>query len=486
MIIPLQEKSRRPPPPYRRAWLLNPSGIHKIAAGTGQTLLTIRNSADVRTIAIDDGGGIVWAVGPNRLLRGFWFDGKLAHRARLPRGLEATGASVQIDIDQADGGVWIGIHKTLLHYDGLGALQSTKTFPQALQSLSADFERSRLWVATSKTLVAIDCRTEKELVIIPLKTSSRPVALSVEPSSGKLWAIVGASVRAYDSSGKMLTQANIRNRGLIVASPSDGAWIAIERGVVRVGPSGKRLFTVNPFKPSRKLVALALDRKSGSLWACSTRSVAVVGETKGSNEVPISSKEPHRHLRLSYSRSSPPDFGETRGPGVILSFDVTSKLWQVADLWRGSAGEKAGIRVGDAMLAFNGVTIPIVPPSVRMPDVVRELRAAYARAGAARVDNRDTFQIKRGSETLNITTTAALLRDQARYGIVRAVLGVDDPAPSFCYNCAPGCPTTMQGHMWCFEPHDEPGPPEVEGPNDDTPSPGGQPSCSGSCNAPSV
>ena len=140
---PAVSKSLTPIPYFSDAlWLAQKDHLLKIDLSEGSLLLAVPAVKDLRTLAVDNRRGLVWAYGKKQLFA-FDFDGEL--RLSIPVSVADTEGPKQDDkrhldlqVNSNSGTVWLGLGRSLYQFGDAGDLLNELPLPEKVEALALD------------------------------------------------------------------------------------------------------------------------------------------------------------------------------------------------------------------------------------------------------------------------------------------------------------------------------------------------------------
>lgn len=258
------------PASVHAVWLAEDSGILKLAADGGEVVLRLPTEEPVRAIEVDLLRLRVWAIAGSTLL-GFELDGTLIAQIALDR---STPADVLLEVDAADGSLWIGIERDLRNVSTFGQLLAQVRLDHQLEGLAVDSSQRRVWAATRTRVMALDATSGA--TIEALDFGSHVVVRDVDlGADGALWVVTGDGLyRVADHTQTLVL--SLPDAEQVVGTAEGGAWVAGRKELVRISPGGLFEFQVEPFSGTAALEALVPDPNDSSVWVAKQQSVAGV------------------------------------------------------------------------------------------------------------------------------------------------------------------------------------------------------------------
>lgn len=124
-------------------WVAGSDGIVKLATADGTILFEIPEAEDVRAVAVDAQRGILWAYSQGTLYA-YSFNGTLLRSVPVfpdddnddDDDDDEDDAHIALTLNSQDGTVWLGVHKTVFHFDAQGRLLTTIALPDNVQALT--------------------------------------------------------------------------------------------------------------------------------------------------------------------------------------------------------------------------------------------------------------------------------------------------------------------------------------------------------------
>jgi len=258
-------------------WVATARGIVKLATADGTGLLTIAEAQDVRAVAVDAQRGILWAFGAN-VLQAYGFDGEFLLGVPVSPSNNKDddddddddgGTPLALRVNARNGTVWLGIHKTLRHFDTHGALLTTIPLVANVRAMALDETEARLWVGTKKTVTAYD---DAGAVVATLDLGRHPDVkdLDIDAGSGALWVALKKTLRRYEANGTLQFETAFDNPEHMASDGQGNVWLATRKDLFRIDASGQVLLRT-PFRDT--IVALAADPRHLSAWAASKKAL---------------------------------------------------------------------------------------------------------------------------------------------------------------------------------------------------------------------
>ena len=131
-------------------------------------------------------------------------------------------------MDYHDGSVRLATGNTVLLLNASGTVLRSLTTTGDVKAIAFDSVSSKLWVGTSKSLVAYDAFfTAINSIALGKKEELR--ALDVDANSGKLWVVLKKSVRQFSPAGAPLSSTALEKARAVSADGNGAAWVATEK-----------------------------------------------------------------------------------------------------------------------------------------------------------------------------------------------------------------------------------------------------------------
>jgi YD repeat-containing protein len=250
-------------------WLVDSSGLRKIAATEGRLLLSIPEPGGARSVAVDPSRATTWAW-TGRSLLALGFDG--TRRLAVPLDLPAS-VHTDLAVRPEDGSVWVAAGQELRNVSAAGQPLASRRLPANVIALALD--RTLLWTATMTSVAALDAVTGDPVLTLDLGRKPDVRGLGVAPS-GAVWVALRDEARLLDEDGALLLSLPGTNLAAVAATPDGGAWIAEPRSLRRVSAGGGLLVHLAPFGSGGQITGLASHPADGSVWVSSGSSLARV------------------------------------------------------------------------------------------------------------------------------------------------------------------------------------------------------------------
>lgn len=251
-------------------WVAETEGVLRLEIGSGEVLLTLPLDAPVRAVEVDLLRLRVWAVAGSKL-HGYELDGSQFVELDL---VGQTPAEVLLEVDPADGSLWIGIDRGLRNVSPAGQILLEVRLDQPLAGLAVDSTERRIWAATRKSVVAFDAVTGVAVETVALNSKAGVRDVDVSPD-GALWVVLDGRVLRIEDDGTTL-EASMTDAQKVAALDDGGAWVAGRKQVVLIAPDGALGAPVVPFAGNAVIQALVADPTDSSVWVANQGSVARV------------------------------------------------------------------------------------------------------------------------------------------------------------------------------------------------------------------
>ena len=247
-------------------WVAEQRGLLQVATADGAILLEIPDGQNIDALVVDPQRGLVWSYGQAEL-RAYRLDGQRLHSLDLSKLVD--GASGHLEVDPADGAVWLAQGKHLLRVSVAGALEKTVQVAEPIRAISLDPARRHLWLATNKTLTAYD-HAAAQVATSSLPQGTNVRAIAYDPRLDALWAASGKTVYRFNTDGQQTLQITLRNpANHVVPDGQGGVWLAGEDRLYRMGSAGQLLFELTPFYPRAPMQGLVANLADDSVWVAS-------------------------------------------------------------------------------------------------------------------------------------------------------------------------------------------------------------------------
>lgn len=245
LALPLTYSAAAPNPDYINAlWIAESNGVLKLATASGATLFEINNARTIRAVAVDERRGTLWAYGGG-VLRAYAFNGVARLTINVPAHDEETAEHddeteddvhhLALSVDAADGGVWLGVAKTLYHYSAAGKhLRTLNALTGAVRYQFAYDTNGLLITITDgdKTIIERDGAENPTAIVAPdgqrttltldangyLASVTNPAGESTKMTYTADGLLTGftdgnghTSVMAYDELGRLIKDTNAAN-----------------------------------------------------------------------------------------------------------------------------------------------------------------------------------------------------------------------------------------------------------------------------------
>ena len=237
-------------------WVGTTNSILKIDPLTGSAQFEIPSSRIVQALAVDDRRGVLWSYG-EKTLSAHAFSGELLLELPVGAGGEdddgdddddddADGATADIVVNSTTGIVWLATGKLLHQFDGDGQLLATFALDKAILALAIDPFSSLVWVATEMAVRSLD-QTGAVVAVLDLGEGAEVEDIDADPNSGSVWVALTNAIRRYDASGDLELNINRGETELVAIREGGGLWVATDKTLSALGPTGELLFEVDPF-----------------------------------------------------------------------------------------------------------------------------------------------------------------------------------------------------------------------------------------------
>lgn len=262
-------------------WISESNGLLNIATDSGQIRIKIPISLGIAALAINDVDGSIWAYG-KKTLHHYTRNGEFVVKVDTP--IDTHGSDPQDMIADGWGGnLWMGIQGSLYRFDLQGNYQQEILATENIVGLALDREQSILWVAQAHR---IDRYDQDGTALAPILASAAESFTDVafDRRLGRFWVGLVGGLRQYDVTGQAVAEIPGLQGGSIAPDGAGGIWIASNRTLRHLGPSGDQDFFAEPFSadPNKEIVDLAADPGDASVWIASKRGIrhiAVDGAT---------------------------------------------------------------------------------------------------------------------------------------------------------------------------------------------------------------
>jgi RHS repeat-associated protein len=247
-------------------WVAESHGILKIAAAGGDIDLAIDSAEEVRAVAIDPVGALVWVARAEHLTA-YAFDGEVQHSIELD-SKNASSSSPVLSVDQRDGSVWLARGLTLEIFAFDGSLIASSRLSDEVVAMSLGESAGTRWIASRRQA---GLRNEHGDVLDAWAVASgeqiRDIALQL--TEGGLWLLSNRNVHLYKPVEQDIAwQREERHLERIRLHNDGSAWFAGKRRMLRLDIQGSVAGGFEYGQPGN-LVDFAVDPLDGSLWIAS-------------------------------------------------------------------------------------------------------------------------------------------------------------------------------------------------------------------------
>jgi RHS repeat-associated protein len=361
-------------------WVAKANGLLKLAVPDGTALLTVPDGQGVRTLALDEQRGLLWAHSPNSL-RAYSFSGQLLVNALVNTPGDSASNNTDLAVNPTTGMVWLGINKRLLLFTGEGQLLSTLDLPTAVQALAFDKTLGRMWVATADTVTAYD---ENGAVAASLNIGAKPKVqdIAIDGDSGQLWVGLENVLRRYTGSGAVGLELPLPKLTRLASDGIGGVWVATDLRLLRVNAAGQHISDVAAFgSAADKIVALLADPVAETAWVASKKSLIHTGRTGQILKTLGLQGPPIQDLAL-YQDLLPPLLGFTAPtPDAFLATNTPTLRLTYSDIGQGVDPATLQLQANKAALTTTCTTTATAAactPSAALPEGQITLTATIA------------------------------------------------------------------------------------------------------------
>lgn len=275
-------------------WVAESDGVLKIATADGRVLFEIPNADNIETIAVDDVRTTLWGYGCG-FLNAYDFDG--VHYISVPVTSENNnkktkgkqcgkgkdnvhrygGSDVALIVNPSDGGVWLGVDESLLHYDLEGQLLAEVKLDEEIETLSLDVNNGIVWVTDEETVTGYD-QTHAVVSQFTIPGKEEIEAVEFDPSLNGLWIASEESLALYDDYGIQLATFGLEDIGSLAVDGQGNLWAAGEKTLYRLDASGLIYFSLDPFSghDEKRIVDLVADPGDHSVWLASKKQIVQI------------------------------------------------------------------------------------------------------------------------------------------------------------------------------------------------------------------
>lgn len=247
-------------------WVAESHGVLKIAAAGGDIDLVIDSAEQVRAVAIDSVGALVWVARADHLTA-YAFDGEVQHSIELDSGNASSGSPV-LSVDRRDGSVWLARGQMLEIFAFDGTPIASSRLADDVVAMSLGESAGTRWIASRRQ---VELRNELGDVLdawAPARGEQiQDIALHL--AEGGLWLVSNRHVHLYNPAERGIAwQRDERHLERIRLHNDGSAWLAGKRRMLRLDLQGSVAGGFEYAQPGN-LVDFTVDPLGGSLWIAS-------------------------------------------------------------------------------------------------------------------------------------------------------------------------------------------------------------------------
>jgi RHS repeat-associated protein len=397
-------------------WVGESGEVVKLLAADGSLLFEVSGLKQVQAVAIDDHRSTLW-VATNDSLLAYGFDGT----PQLSIALDLKGgARTLLAVNTIDGSLWLANDAKLRSFSAAGQALHSMPLRSDILGLALDSPEALLWVATAKSVAALDALGGTVVRTLMLGSDAEVRDVSADAPSKSLWVAQDDGLRRFAADGTLLLKVPLQKPVRVSAGPNGGVWAATTKDLVHLGSSGQLLGALRPFGKDGEISQLAADPADGSAWAASERDIAHADAT-GHLLCRVDFDPPARIRSLAvYADVLPPQlqillptagsYVNTQTPTLQLSY---------SDIGSGVDTGSLAFQVASGALAVSctfGGTGATCTPSTPIPDGPATITATVKDfAGNVSQPAQVAFTVDTIPPTVTITSPAGgLLTNQAQ------------------------------------------------------------------------